>query len=55
MTAGEFSTTRLGLMHQIMAGNVERGEVPGIVILVSRRDEVYVDAVRLADLGLPGD
>ena len=28
-----------------MAGHVEQGGVPGIVTLVSRRDEVVVDAL----------
>jgi hypothetical protein len=30
-------------MHDIMAGHVERGDVPGIVTLVSRRGDVHVD------------
>jgi CubicO group peptidase (beta-lactamase class C family) len=32
-------------MHDVMAGHVESGEVPGLVTLISRRDEVYVDAL----------
>jgi len=32
-------------MHEVMAGYVERGEVPGLVTLVSRRGEVHVDAI----------
>ncbi len=39
------SKTRLRRLHQAMAGYVEAGEVPGIVTLVSRRDEVHVDAI----------
>ena len=31
-------------MHKVMAGHVERGEVPGLVTLVARRGEVRVDA-----------
>ena len=31
-------------MHNVMAGYVVRGEVPGIVTLISRRGEVHVDA-----------
>ena len=34
------SKARLGRMHDVMAGYIERGEVPGIVTLVSRRGEV---------------
>jgi CubicO group peptidase (beta-lactamase class C family) len=32
-------------MHDVMAGYVERGEVPGIVTLVCRRDKVHADAI----------
>ena len=45
MSAGGFSKARLGRMHDVMAGYVERGEVPGMVTLVSRRGEVHVDAM----------
>ena len=39
------SKARLGRMHYVMAGYIERGDVPGIVTLVSRRGEVHVDAI----------
>ena len=45
MSNGGLSRVRLGRMHDVMAGYVERGEVPGIVTLVSRRGEVHVDAI----------
>jgi CubicO group peptidase (beta-lactamase class C family) len=45
MTNGGLSKIRLGRMHDIMAGYVERGEVPGVVTLISRRGEVHVDAI----------
>jgi CubicO group peptidase (beta-lactamase class C family) len=45
MSNGGLSKARLGRMHDVMAGYVERGEVPGIVTLVSRRGEVHVDAI----------
>jgi CubicO group peptidase (beta-lactamase class C family) len=32
-------------MHDVMAAHVERGELPGIVTLVSRRGAVHVDAI----------
>src|SRR2546425_1257013 len=38
-------------MHDVMAGYVERGEVPGIVTLVSRRGEVHVDAIGMKAAG----
>ena len=45
MSTGGLSKARLGRVHDVMAGYVERGEVPGIVTLVSRRGEVHVDAI----------
>jgi CubicO group peptidase (beta-lactamase class C family) len=45
MTAGNLSKARLGRLQDVMSGYVERGEVPGIVTLVSRRGETHVDAL----------
>jgi CubicO group peptidase (beta-lactamase class C family) len=45
MNNGEFSGARLGRMRDVMAGHLKHGDVPGIVTLVSRRDEVHVDAI----------
>lgn len=45
MSSGGLSRTRLDRMHDVMAGHVERGIVPGIVTLVSRRGETHVDAI----------
>ena len=39
------SKTRLGRMHDVMAGHVENGSVPGLVTLVSRHGEIHVDAI----------
>lgn len=38
-------------MHDVMAGHVERGEVPGLVTLLARRGEVHVDAIGAKTLG----
>src|SRR5437868_4112681 len=51
MSIGGLSKARLGRMHDVMAGYVERGDVPGLVTLVSRRGEVHVDAIGTAALG----
>ncbi len=40
---GGFSAPRLQRLRDVMNGYVERGEVPGIVTLVSRGDETHVD------------
>jgi CubicO group peptidase (beta-lactamase class C family) len=45
MSTGGLSTPRLGRMHDVMAGHVEGGVVPGVVTLVSRRGEVHVEAI----------
>ncbi len=43
MSTGGQSKARLGRLHEVMAGHVERGRVPGVVTLVSRRGEVLLD------------
>ncbi len=45
MSTGGLSKARLGRMHDVMTGYVERGEVPGLITLVSRRGEVHVDVI----------
>jgi CubicO group peptidase (beta-lactamase class C family) len=45
MSTAGLSKMRLSRMHDFMAGYVERGEVPGLVTLVSRRGEVHVDVI----------
>src|SRR5881296_2699524 len=51
MNTGGLSRARLARMHDVMAGYVERGEVPGLVTLVSRRGEVHVDVIGTQALG----
>jgi len=43
--AGGLSKARLGRMHDVMAGHVEHGGVPGVVMAISRRGEEHVDAI----------
>ncbi len=45
MSTAGLSWARLARMHDVMAGYVERGDVPGLVTLVSRRGEVHVDVI----------
>ena len=45
MRTGGLSRARLLRLRTIMTGYVARGEVPGILTLVSRHGEVHVDAV----------
>ncbi len=51
MTASGLSRARLARMHDVMAGFVERGEVPGLVALVSRRGAAHVDAIGTLAIG----
>jgi CubicO group peptidase (beta-lactamase class C family) len=52
--SGGLSKPRLGRLHEVMAGHVEAGEMPGLVTLISRRGEIHVDAIgRLAIDGAP--
>ena len=51
MSSGGFSKARLARMHDVMAGHVERGRVPGLVTLVSRRGETHVDAIGMKAFG----
>jgi CubicO group peptidase (beta-lactamase class C family) len=45
MADGALSKAGLDRMHGVMAGHVERGNVPGMVTLVSRRGETHLDAL----------
>ena len=51
MSTGGLSKARLSRMHEVMAGYVERGEVPGLVTLVSRRGEVHGDVIGTQAIG----
>ena len=47
MSGGSFSKQRLGRMHDVLAGHVERGELPGLVTLLCRRGELHADEIGL--------
>src|SRR5437867_1736278 len=51
MSASGLSAARLARMHDVMAGYVERGEVPGIVTAVSRRGDAPVGAIATKGVG----
>src|SRR6266851_6113043 len=51
VSTGGLSKARLGRMHDVMAGYVHSGDVPGLVTLVSRRGEVHVDAIGMKAVG----
>lgn len=45
MTRKGLSKAQLDRMHQVLSGHVERGDVPGVVALVSRHDDVHVEVL----------
>jgi CubicO group peptidase (beta-lactamase class C family) len=53
--SGEFCKTRLARMHDVLQGHVTRGDVPGLVSLVSRCGETHVEALGVQSLegGVP--
>jgi CubicO group peptidase (beta-lactamase class C family) len=54
MSSGGLSAARRGRMHDVMAGYVARGEVPGLVTLVSRHGETHVDVIGAQAIGGSG-
>ncbi len=46
---GALSSERLRRLHAVLAAHVDRGAVPGLVTLVSRRGDVKVDVIGYAD------
>jgi CubicO group peptidase (beta-lactamase class C family) len=50
MSSGGLSRLRLARMRDFMAGYVERGEVPGLVLAVSRRGDPVIEPIGAADL-----
>ncbi|HET6474194.1 MAG TPA: serine hydrolase domain-containing protein [Pseudomonadales bacterium] len=51
MAHSGLSSARLTRMHDVMAGHVERGDVPGLVTLLCRRGDVHVDAIGTLGVG----
>jgi CubicO group peptidase (beta-lactamase class C family) len=45
MSGSGLSARRLDRMHQVLAGYVERGEVPGLVAVVARRGQVHAEVL----------
>jgi CubicO group peptidase (beta-lactamase class C family) len=47
----EFAGSRLERIHRVLSGYVERGEMPGLVALVSRHADVHVEALGTMSFG----
>ena len=50
MNSGGLSKDRLSRLHEVMASHVEQGQIPGVVTLLARLDDVHVLAVGSRDL-----
>jgi CubicO group peptidase (beta-lactamase class C family) len=53
MSMGDLSKSRLERMHRVLSGYVEREEMPGLVALVSRHDDVHVETLGTLAFGEP--
>ena len=51
MSSGGFSKARLARMHDILAGHVAAGALPGLVTLIDRKGETHVDAIGTTAMG----
>lgn len=51
MAKGGFSETRLARLHAALAAHVAAGDMPGVVALASRGDEVVVEAIGAQSFG----
>src|SRR5260370_12223035 len=51
MSTRGLSKAGLEHLHEVMAGHVDAGRVPGLVLALSRADEVHTDAIGTAAIG----
>jgi CubicO group peptidase (beta-lactamase class C family) len=51
VSTGGLSQARLRRMHEVMAGHVASGRLPGLVTLISRRGETHVEAIGMKAFG----
>ena len=51
MTTNKLNKARVADLHMTMTGHVERGDIPGIVTLIGRGDEIHADAIGMKTVG----
>jgi CubicO group peptidase (beta-lactamase class C family) len=51
MVSNKLNQARVADLHMAMTGHVERGDIPGIVTLIGRGDEIHVDAIGMKTVG----
>ncbi|MCA1481809.1 serine hydrolase, partial [Bradyrhizobium sp. NBAIM08] len=45
LPTNKLNNIRITALHTAMSGYVERGDIPGLVTLIARSDEIHVDAI----------
>jgi CubicO group peptidase (beta-lactamase class C family) len=53
MTTATLSTPRLERLHQVLSGYIHRGDMPGLVALVSRRGDGHIETLGTMSVGHP--
>jgi CubicO group peptidase (beta-lactamase class C family) len=53
--SGGMSKQRLGRLHDVLSRHVERGRAPGVVTLLARKGEVFLDTIGTKSLGGTGE
>ena len=53
MTTPGLSKSRLERMHRVLSGHIERRDLPGLMALVSRHDDVHVETLGTMSFGNP--
>ncbi len=53
MSNAGLSKSRLERMHRVLSGYIERQEMPGLVALVSRHDDIHVETLGTMSVGDP--
>jgi CubicO group peptidase (beta-lactamase class C family) len=51
MIASKLNKARVTDLHMAMSGHVERGDIPGVVTLIARGDEIHIDAIGMKMVG----
>jgi CubicO group peptidase (beta-lactamase class C family) len=51
MSTAGLSMLRLERMHHVLSGYVERREMPGLVALVSRHDDIHMETLGTMSMG----
>jgi CubicO group peptidase (beta-lactamase class C family) len=51
MTAKTLSKSRIERLHHVLSGHIQRGDMPGLVALVSCHDDVHIETLGTMSVG----